>query len=124
MESSWIGTIGGLVGIVVFLGAVVVYLRGSRDKGTISTLEQNNKALTERVALLENSEKLLKAEAAAAALKHKAELDALALRVDTLEQTNAELRAQRPSAEAIEAVYALVQAVHRDTRVLVERSET
>lgn len=118
--TSLIGVIGGLVGIVVFLGSVVVFLRGSRDKGTISTLEQNNKALTERVGLLEDSEKRLKADAQADKIRHQAEIDALNLRVKALEDDNAALRSQRPSAEAIEAVYALLQAVHSDTRKLVE----
>lgn len=115
---SWIGTVGGLVGLIVFLGAAVVYLRGSKDKGTITTLEQNNRALTERVDLLEDSEKRLKAEAVAAETLHRAEIEALTIRVKALEDDNANLRAQRPSADAIEAVYTLMQAVHSDTRAI------
>lgn len=50
-----------LIGIVIFLGAAAVYLKGSKDKGTIETLSRNNDALMERVALLEKSEAELKA---------------------------------------------------------------
>lgn len=46
---KWLPT---AIALVLFLGAAVVYLRGSRDKGTIDTLERNNKALTERVTIL------------------------------------------------------------------------
>lgn len=119
MPDTVAGWIGLFVLITTFLGTLVVYLRGARDKGTISTLEQNNKALTERVEILEKSEAQLKAEAAAVTIRHKAEIDALNLRVKALEDDNAALRAQRPSAEAIEVVYALLQAVHSDTRKLV-----
>lgn len=50
---DWIPT---AIGIVLFLGAATVYLRGSKDKGTIETLSRNNDALTERVAILEASD--------------------------------------------------------------------
>lgn len=45
--------LGGLVALVLFLGSVVVYLRGSKDKGTIETLERNSKAQSERIGILE-----------------------------------------------------------------------
>ena len=80
---AWLGTIGGLVGLVVFFGAVVVYLRGSKDKGTIETLERSNHALTERVGLLEKDNGEMKA------------------RIGSLERENAALLAQRPSAEVL-----------------------
>lgn len=118
--TDWLGTLGGIVALVVFLGAAVVYIRGSKDKGTITTLESSNRALTERVKVLEDGERLLKAEAAAAAIKHTAEVDALTLRVTRLEQDNTELRAQRPSAEAIEALFSLCQSIHSDTNKLVK----
>jgi hypothetical protein len=41
------------IGLVLFLGSATVYLRGSKDKGTIETLQRSNAALTERVAILE-----------------------------------------------------------------------
>jgi gamma-glutamylcysteine synthetase len=123
MPTTAVGWIGLFVLVISFLGTAVVFLRGSRDKGTISTLEQNNKALTERVTLLEASETRLKADAAIVATRHAAELDALNIRVKALENDNAELRSQRPSAEAIEAVYHAVQAVHSDTRRLVAALE-
>jgi hypothetical protein len=41
------------IALSVFLGAVVVFLRGSKDKGTIETLGRNNDALTARVTILE-----------------------------------------------------------------------
>ena len=40
------------VAAVLFLGASAVYLRGSKDKGTIDTLERNNRALNEEVGIL------------------------------------------------------------------------
>lgn len=83
---AWLGTIGGLVGLIVFLGAVVVYLRGSKDAGTIKTLEKNNQALTERVDLLERDNVELKAK------------------VGALERENAHLLAQRPSAEVLDEI--------------------
>jgi len=48
MASEVLQGLSGLVGLVLLLGAVVVYLRGSKDKGSIETLEGNNAALTER----------------------------------------------------------------------------
>jgi hypothetical protein len=50
---NWLPT---AIAIVLFLGSATVYLRGSKDKGTIVTLTQNNAALTERVAILEASD--------------------------------------------------------------------
>lgn len=47
---DWLPT---AVAVVLFLGAATVYLRGSRDKGTIATLTASNTALAERVGLLE-----------------------------------------------------------------------
>jgi hypothetical protein len=92
---DWIGNVGGVVALVIGLGAIVQYLRGSRDKGTITTLEQNNKALNERVTLLEGDLARVKTEAAA-------DKKAMNERVRALERENASLLAQRPSAEAIE----------------------
>lgn len=113
---DWIGSVGGIIAAIIGLGAITQFLRGSRDKGTITTLEQNNAALTERVALLEASEKLLKAEAAAERMVHTAAMEALNVRMKALENDNADLRSQRPSAEAIEAVYTLEQVIHSDTQ--------
>lgn len=53
MDWSWLPA-GAAV--VLFLGAATVYLRGSRDKGTIDTLTRNNAALDERVKILEASD--------------------------------------------------------------------
>jgi hypothetical protein len=50
VTADWIPT---AIAVVVFLGAATVYLRGSKDKGTIATLTASNAALTERVAVLE-----------------------------------------------------------------------
>lgn len=57
--NDWIPT---AIGIVLFLGAATVYLRGSKDKGTIETLNRNNAALTERVGILEASDLAKKAQ--------------------------------------------------------------
>jgi hypothetical protein len=91
--TSWLGTIGGLIGIAVFLGAVVVYLRGSRDKGTIQTLERSNHALTERVDILERD--LRDAEQRAQS-DHE--------RIELLERENVRLLSQRPSADVLAEV--------------------
>lgn len=56
---DWLPT---AVAVVLFLGAATVYLRGSRDKGTIATLTANNAALTERVGLLEQDNSKLETE--------------------------------------------------------------
>lgn len=71
------------IGIVVFLGTAAVYLRGSRDKGTIDSLERQNAAFKEEIAGLHT------------------QVDALQARVTHLESENAGLRSQRPSADAI-----------------------
>lgn len=94
------------IAAVVFLGGVVVYLRGSSDQGTIKTLKDSNLALAERVDILERSEKLLKAEAEAERVKHAAVVKALSVRLDAVEKENLRLQTQRPSAEAIEALHA------------------
>ena len=86
MMSSVLGASAYVIGIVVFLGAAVVYLRGSKDKGTIATLEASNRALIERVTVLETNEARL------------------ATRVAHLEAENSTLLAQRPSADAIAAL--------------------
>lgn len=95
---QWLGIIGGFVGLVVFLGATVVYLRGSRDKGTITTLENSNRALSERVALLEAAE------------------GRLASRVAVLEAENLALLAQRPSAEQIAVILTRIEALDAENR--------
>lgn len=55
----WLSAIAAVIGIVTFFGAAAFYLRGSKDKGTIQTLETNNHALFERVKILETSESAL-----------------------------------------------------------------
>ena len=102
--SAWVGLIGGLIGFVVFLGAAVVFLRGSKDKGTITTLEASNAALAERVDILSESEGRLKADVVE-----------LQQRVQTLENENAELRQQRPSAEMIADLAARLEKHDTDT---------
>lgn len=73
------------VAVVVFLGAATVYLRGSRDKGTIATLTANNTALAQRVDLLEQEKR------------------ALTTRVEAVEQANAVLEGVANSSDAIAA---------------------
>lgn len=51
---DWLPT---AVAVVLFLGAAAVYLRGSKDKGTIETLERNNRAQAERITILEQKVK-------------------------------------------------------------------
>lgn len=82
----WLSVLGVAVVFVGFLGAAVVYLRGSKDKGTIDVLERSNHALTERVTILEKDNGEMKA------------------RLGHLERENIDLRAQRPSAEVLAEV--------------------
>lgn len=91
--TSALGTSAYVIGIVIFLGTALVYLRGSKDKGTIATLEASNRALNERVDVLEASEARLTA------------------RVALLETENRKLEAQRPSAEAIAALSSKVDVL-------------
>lgn len=98
----WLTVLLGLIGFVGFIGSSLVYLRGSKDKGTIDVLERSNKALTERVAILEE------------------EAARCGVRLGVLERENADLRAQRPSAEAIEEMHGLLiqhidELRHHDT---------
>lgn len=81
--------VGGVV-ILSFVGAAVVYLRGSRDQGTIATLERSNRSLIERATVLEGE-----------VARCQIEADRLSDRVYALEHENAALRAERPSAQAI-----------------------
>lgn len=78
------------VAVVVFLGAALVYLRGSKDKGTIETLSRNNAALNERVQVLENE-----------AVTHKAEDAKNVARIAALEQEKSVLESVANSSEKI-----------------------
>lgn len=93
MVASWLTIIGVAIAVVIFFGSVVVFLRGSRDQGTIATLERSNNALTERVTVLENE-----------AARNLVERDSLGARIDALEHENEALRLERPSSEAIAAL--------------------
>jgi hypothetical protein len=117
--NEWIGTIGGLIGFTVFLGGAFVYLRGSKDKGTITTLEANNRALTDRVEILEATEIRLTAEMKAEKLKHSAALDAMNVRVMALEREREQLLAVRPSAEAIANLQQQVAQHDADMKQLI-----
>lgn len=100
-----LGVIGGIIGVVVFLGAVVVYLRGSSDKGTIRTLQMSNEALIQRVAILEGANLNLSG------------------RVTSLEHENAALKAQRPSAKAIAELQTLVEEASASLAAQLERHD-
>lgn len=97
---TWLGVIGALVGIVVFIGSAVQYLRGSKDAGTIKTLEQNNHALTERVTILE-----------AGRIADREEKAALTARVESLERENSALVAERPSADVLRDIRSDVRGI-------------
>lgn len=87
---TWLNALGICVVLIGFLGAAVVFLRGSRDKGTIETLERSNKALDERVKILESE-----------SLRDKATQARDRERIAALEHDKADLVAQRPSAETL-----------------------
>jgi hypothetical protein len=101
MIGQVLGVVGIVVGIVVFLGAVTVYLRGSYDTGTIATLRRNNDALTERVSLLEKSE-------------HD-----LLIRVESAEREVKRLETQRPSAEVLAAMSDFLQKHDKTAREIL-----
>lgn len=103
--ASWIG-LG--ISIVVFLGAAWVYLSGSKDKGTIATLESNNRAYAEKITLLGNDLIELRTKAAE-----------LTGRVTALEHENESLRAQRPSAERLLAIEKKLDTHDTETRRLL-----
>jgi hypothetical protein len=88
--TSILGALTGVIGVIVFLGAAVVYIRGSKDKGTIATLEASSRA---QAGLIETMKEELAQERTAR--------ERLAIRVAALERENTSLLAQRPSAEAI-----------------------
>lgn len=75
--------IGGLITLVLFLAGGVAVLKSSIMKGTITAYEASNKALTERVQVLEASD-----------LKKTTE-------IESLKRENITLLEQRPSAELI-----------------------
>lgn len=93
-----------VIALTGFFGSVVVFLMGSKDKGTIETLTRSNAALNERVGLLER------------------EKDDMKNRVSVLEAENAGLMAQRPSADAIAAL--AEQTQHLDGRLNTHDAET
>jgi hypothetical protein len=112
-----LGNVSGLVALVVFLGAAVVYIRGSRDKGTIATLEASSRA---QAGLIDT----LKEELA----QEKNARERLSVRVSVLERENTSLLAQRPSAEAIaqigEDVDSMRVELHKhdvDTKALLRK---
>lgn len=102
---TWLALLAACVVVVGFLGSVVVFLRGSRDKGTIATLDRYSKALESRVTQLE-----------AEAGRNKVERDRLTARVEALEHENEGLRAERPSAEAIKALTLSLAQHDADTK--------
>lgn len=111
---GWLGIIPISIGVVLFLGTTVIYLKGAADKSDIErleqsndTLEKSNEALIQRVGVLEASEARLTA------------------RVGLLERENTSLLAARPSADVltkmqgdvaeIKAVMAAIAALMKDT---------
>jgi hypothetical protein len=113
-----LGQSAEIIGFVLFLGMVAAYLRGSRDKGTIATLEANSRA---QAGLMDT----LKQELA----QEKNARERLATRVTVLERENTSLLAQRPSAEVIaqigEDVDLLRVQLHKhdvDTKALLRKA--
>lgn len=100
MDWSWLPT---AVAVVVFLGAATIYLRGSKDKGTIETLTRNNAALDERVKILEASEASNKVE------------------IEALKQTNRVLTNTVNSSELILGLQADLKAHHEAAMVGIEQ---
>ena len=98
MTFDWLPT---AIAAVMFVGAAAVYLRGSKDKGTIATLAANNEALTERVGILEEANKDLKTSK-----------DTLTVRVETLERENETLRSVDSAKEEIASLHSALDSHH------------
>jgi hypothetical protein len=114
-----IGWILAAIIVIPVLAAATVYFRGSKDTGTIKTLKENNEALNARVVLLEG-------DAARDGLARESLLGRLSLS----ERENTQLRAQRPSADAItqigEDVDSLRVELHKhdvDTKRLLKKGD-
>lgn len=63
----------GAITVVSFLGTAAVFLRGSKDKGTIATLTNSNTALTENNRILNDRVTLLEASDTAKGEKLRAQ---------------------------------------------------
>lgn len=92
MTFDWLPT---AIAAVMFVGAAAVYLRGSKDKGTIATLERNNDALTERVEILEKDNGDLKG------------------RVQVVERENEVLRDVVGAKDEVAALHVALDAHHK-----------
>lgn len=95
-----LGYIGTAVGLVLFLGAVAVFLAGSRDKGTIESLQRSNAALETELAItnskcaaLETRVKALETEneVLLASVSHSEEIRQLQADVNQLKADVAEM---------------------------------
>jgi hypothetical protein len=116
-------TISLAIGAVLFLGAAATFLRGSKDKGTITTLSSSNASLWEKVRLME-------------AERTAAEEDLLAVksRLQVLEDTKTILTEAVTQAAAVAVLTQTVTTfqsryeadaaeTNRQLRQLLERSE-
>lgn len=104
----WLGVIPISIGVVVFMGTAVVYLRGAADKSDVERLErsnetlvQSNEALLQRVRVVEAAALAADAQRAKDQAASEAERARLTTRVSMLERENTSLLAQRPSAEVL-----------------------
>jgi hypothetical protein len=94
----------------MFLGAAAVFLRGSKDKGTIASLSSSNASLWEKVRLSDDETKDLKT------------------RVDVLEATKQALTEAVTQAARVQALHETVQSIqnrneenHATTRAMVQQ---
>jgi hypothetical protein len=104
------GTLTLGITFVLFLGAAAVFLRGSKDKGTIASLSASNASLWEKVRLSDDETKALKT------------------RVDVLEATKQALTEAVTQAARVQALHETVQSIqkrneenHATTRAMVQQ---
>jgi hypothetical protein len=104
------GTLTLGITFVLFLGAAAVFLRGSKDKGTIASLSASNASLWEKVRLSDDEAKQLK------------------VRVEVLEATKQALTEAVTQAARVQALHETVQSIqkrneenHATTRGMVQR---
>lgn len=100
------GTIGGLIGIVLFLGSVAIFLRGSADKGTITSLQNSVSALQTEVNV------------------YKTKVEEQETRLVALEKENTTLRTFVTQKDEIAQLHGLLDAHHRETIESLKRLET
>lgn len=103
--AEWIALLGGLAGLVVFLGAAVVFLFGSKQKANLDSLTNAVSARDAEISGLK-----LTVERHETTIKEQgAKLEAQNIVIGQQEKRISELAAERPSAEQLKLILAAIQ---------------